>query len=351
MEIFEGKDLNGIKEKLKDKFNSLDTKERLETLKKGGKSVFFVYVIALILMVVSCLIVFFLSVQGEEQVMVPNVQGKSLTAALLELQERELYPKIQMHYSEMPGDKGTILSQSPRAGSIVKAYRRIDLTVSRGEMITVLGDYVGKNIDEVRGTLDLLFSEEDSVLKVSAPVYKKDSAKAGTIIAQYPPAETELYEPVKLQFIVSSGDKNEVVEVPEIKNMTVKQLLAVMNETKLVYDFTFKQDASAAEGGAITSVAKTEKSVDAFTRIDVELTARPSTAESESIQGILEVEVPEYPYPVPMRVDVQTLDGLSTTILSFNHPGKKVTVPYDVKKENTVVLYVMGEEKGKVTIQ
>ena len=351
MEIFEGKDLNGIKEKLKDKFNSLDTKERLEALKKGGKSVFFVYVIALILMVVSCLIVFFLSVQGEEQVMVPNVQGKSLTAALLELQERELYPKIQMHYSEMPGDKGTILSQSPRAGSIVKAYRRIDLTVSRGEMITVLGDYVGKNIDEVRGTLDLLFSEEDSVLKVSAPVYKKDSAKTGTIIAQYPPAETELYEPVKLQFVVSSGDKNEVVEVPEIKNMTVKQLLAVMNETKLVYDFTFKQDASAAEGGAITSVAKTERSVDAFTRIDVELTARPSTAESESIQGILEVEVPEYPYPVPMRVDVQTLDGLSTTILSFNHPGKKVTVPYDVKKENTVVLYVMGEEKGKVTIQ
>ena len=42
---------------------------------------------------------------------------------------------------------------------------------------------------------------------------------------------------------------------------------------------------------------------------------------------------------------------MSTTILSFNHPGKKVTVPYDVKKENTVVLYVMGEEKGKVTIQ
>jgi hypothetical protein len=38
--------------------------------------------------------VFFVSVQGAEETMVPDVQGRDLTAALLELQVKELYPRI-----------------------------------------------------------------------------------------------------------------------------------------------------------------------------------------------------------------------------------------------------------------
>lgn len=47
------------------------------------------------------------------------------------MQVKELYPKIQLRYSDVPGDKGMILEQNPVAGTIVKASRRIDLVVSR----------------------------------------------------------------------------------------------------------------------------------------------------------------------------------------------------------------------------
>ena len=52
---------------------------------------------AVVLLVFSALIgiaVFFVALRGAEQTMVPNVKGKELTTALLELQVKELYPRI-----------------------------------------------------------------------------------------------------------------------------------------------------------------------------------------------------------------------------------------------------------------
>ena len=191
---------------------------RLDDLRNGGKTVVITVLLAFIIMTASCLAVFFMSVQGAEKVLVPDVTGKSLTDALLELQAKELYPKILLKYSELPGDKGTILEQNPVSGAIVKAYRRVNLTVSRGIPIDYIEDYSGKNVDEVLNTLELLFSGDDSLVQLPAPVYQKSELQAGTILAQYPEAGTPVSEKIKLQFIVSSGTEIPKTEVPDGRN-------------------------------------------------------------------------------------------------------------------------------------
>ena len=119
---------------------------------------FVLYTLAtFLLMVLAALAVFFFANKGDEQVLVPDVTGKSLTRALLEMQEKELYPKLQLRYSDLPGEAGQVLSQSPSAGSIVKAGRRITLVVSRGVVIDHVGNYVGTNIDTVKTKLDMLY--------------------------------------------------------------------------------------------------------------------------------------------------------------------------------------------------
>ena len=50
--------------------------------------------------------VFFISVKGPEEVMVPNVVGKELTQALLDMQIKELYPRIQLRHSNSITEKG-----------------------------------------------------------------------------------------------------------------------------------------------------------------------------------------------------------------------------------------------------
>ena len=55
------------------------------------------------------LAVFFVAILGAEQTMVPDVRGLELTEALLELQVKELYPRIQLRYSQSAADRGRIL--------------------------------------------------------------------------------------------------------------------------------------------------------------------------------------------------------------------------------------------------
>src|SRR5574344_2913826 len=126
-------------------FNKLkmNYQDQMSNLKDGGKPLILTVVVTFLVMVIVCLAVFFASVKGAEKVMVPNVVGKDLETALLEMQAKELYGKIQLKYSDVPGDEGTVLNQNPHAGAIVKAYRRITLTVSSGAVIDIVENYIG----------------------------------------------------------------------------------------------------------------------------------------------------------------------------------------------------------------
>jgi beta-lactam-binding protein with PASTA domain len=112
---------------------------------------------------IIALTVFFIAVRGAEQTMVPDVRGKELTQALLELQVKELYPRIQLRYSQSAHDKGQVLEQNPSGGTIVKAGRRIRLVVSQGVVINTVENYTGRNIDEVRMDLQTLFASAGNI--------------------------------------------------------------------------------------------------------------------------------------------------------------------------------------------
>jgi len=130
-----------------------------------------VFVAAILVMGLSATAIFLSNVKGPEQVLVPNVVGKKLEDALLEMQVKELYPKINLRYSNTPGDEGTILEQSPESGAIVKGYSRVNLVVSRGVVVDKVGNYVGMNLDEVRMNLQTLFAGQTRPLIVLADPY------------------------------------------------------------------------------------------------------------------------------------------------------------------------------------
>lgn len=317
----------------------------------GGKTSVITAIVSLVITLVVCLAVFFASVQGAEKVLVPDVVGESLTDALLKMQAKELYPKIQLKYSDFPGDKGTILEQNPKAGAIVKAYRRVTLTVSRGIAIDFVEDYVGKNADEVRNSLDLLFSGSDSLVEVSPFVYVKDESNPGTIIAQYPEAGTSLAEKVKIQFVVSSGMETEKIEMPKLEGLNIEQLLSAMAEHKIILDLDVKEEENAPAKGKVGDVEKTKDEVEAYTRVKAILEVKPRQEKNEMVQGIFSCILTDYPFPVPYVLTAKDTEGKTAVLISANHPGKNFTVPYNVKKGTTLVLSVMGNETAKVVVE
>ncbi|MGN0729407.1 PASTA domain-containing protein [Treponema sp.] len=323
----------------------------LDDLKDGGKTVVITMILAIFIMGASCLAVFFIAVQGAEKVMVPDVRGKSLAEAQLELQAKELYPRIQLKYSEIPGDKGTILDQNPVPGAIVKAYRSVNLTVSRGVPIDYMEDYSGRNIDEVLNAMELLFSGANSSVEIFPPVYQKSEQAVGTILVQYPPEGTPIEENTGIQFVVSSGMEIPKTEVPDIKGLSIRQLLARLKDMKVVFDFDLEEDSKSPADGIISEVESAGKKVEYFSRVNAVLKIQPLSEKSQAVQGIFSAELPEYPYPVPVRLDSQDQNGKCISLAEFCHPGNHLTIPYSVKKGTVLMLYVLDEEYMKVVVE
>ena len=325
--------------------------ENYEKLQSNIPVLIITCVTAFVVMLFVACVVFFNNVKGAEKVLVPNVVGKSLEDALLEMQVKELYPKINLRYSDTPGDEGSILEQNPEAGAIVKGYSRVSLVVSRGVIVDKVEDYVGMSIDEVQMRLQTLFAGQTKPLIVLAdPEYKPDTSDAGTVLEQDPPAGTSISEPVTVQLIVSRGPNYENTKAPWLMGESVNDLLQRITRSKLVFDITSHIAKDGETPGTVVDQQKFDREfVPNYTRVTVEM-AMPSDTINDNVYGIFTANLADYPYPVPMKLDAIPSEGDSYTIVNFSHPGGNVTIPYAVPKGTQLVLTVVDKVVSKKTV-
>lgn len=308
-------------------------------------------VAAFLVMFLVAILVFFKNVEGPEKVLVPNVVGKQLEDALLEMQAKELYPKINLRYSDVPGDEGAILEQSPQAGAIVKGYSRVSLVVSRGVVVDKVDDYIGMNIDELQLKLQTLFAGQTKPLIVlGTPKYKPDLSDAGTILEQDPPAGTSISEPIIVELVVSRGPNYENTRPPKVVGQSVNDLLQTITRSKIVFDIKSHIALDDEKIGTVVSQQTFDSEfVPNYSRVEIEM-AMPDKPINDNVYGIFEAKLADYPYPVPMKLEAVPEEGNSYTILSFSHPGGNVTIPYAVPKGTELVLYVVEKVASRQTV-
>lgn len=338
---------NEKKEKTKHKV-SLKFAENYEKIQSNIFLLILTCVFAFLVMILVACVVFFKNVEGPEKVLVPNVVGKQLEDALLEMQVKELYPKINLRYSDVPGNEGEILEQSPQAGAIVKGYSRVSLVVSRGVVVDKVDDYIGMNIDELQLKLQTLFAGQTKPLIVlGTPKYKPDSSDAGTILEQDPPAGTNISEPVVVELVVSRGPNYENTRPPYTVGQSVNDLLQTITRSKVIFDISShiaKEDEKI--GTVVLQQTFDTEFVPNYTRVAIEM-AMPDKPVNDNVYGIFESKLADYPYPVPMKLVAIPEEGNSYVILSFSHPGGKVTIPYAVPKGTELVLYVVEKAAAR----
>ena len=326
--------------------------ESFATFQSSIPVIIITFILTLLIMGLSCVGIFFANVKGEEQVLVPNVVGKKWDEALLEMQTKELYPRITLRYSENPDDEGKILEQEPVAGSIVKGYSRVSLVISRGIVVDEVGTYVGKNLDDVRMSLQTLFAGQTKPLIVLAePEYKPDLSDPGTILEQEPPEGTKITKPVTVQLVVSRGPNYENTRRPYVIGQSINDLLQTIARSKIVFDITGHVAKDNEKAGTVVSQQQIDDEyIPNYSRVTVEM-ALPDKSDDENISGIFQAKIASYPYPVPMRLEAVPEEGNSYTILNFNHPGGNVTIPYSVAKGTTLILYVVDKVNSRLVVE
>lgn len=322
-----------------------------EKLQSNIPALITVCVSAFVLMILICCAVFFINVKGAEKVLVPNVVGKKWDEAFIEMQIKELYPKINLRYSNVPGDEGLILEQDPEPGAIVKGYSRINLVISRGVVIDSVGSYVGKNLSEVQMSLQTLFAGQTKpLITLATPSYIPDASEAGTILEQDPPEGSKISEPITVKLVVSRGPNYENTRRPYVIGQSINDLLQTIARTKIVFDITSHIATDQEKPGTVVDQQQiADEYVPNYTRITVEM-ALPQSSD-ENVCGIFQEKLADYPYPVPMKLDAYPAEGTSYTIVSFNHPGGNLTIPYEVPRGTTLVLSVADKVEARKVVE
>lgn len=325
----------------------------LERLQLNGRTLAWTVLFIVCLMGAASVGVFFWMVKSPEEVLVDNYVGLNLEDALLKMQVKELYPKIQLRYSDLQNNKGTVLEQDPPSGTISKAGRRITLTVSRGIVVDRVGNYIGQKVDDVRLALQTLFSGSTPLIRMPDKLmYVSDESEPGTILEQDPPADTLLSSPVELSLIVSSGPGDETTKVPWLVGYSLNDALLMMSRYKVIYTFTRRLPRASEKAGTIVSQTSpgNGEEVNVYSHAQAVI-ALPDEVVDGTVYGIYETTLPAYPYALSVRLDVIPPEGDSYSLVTLRHTGGLLTIPYAVPQFSELVLYVQDSEVGRTMAQ
>ena len=315
----------------------------------NGKTIIITSLVMLVVFIAVSTLVFFISLKSAEQVMVPNVVGKDLPEALLDLQARELYPRIQLRYSQKADEKGLILEQDPSPGAIVKGGKRIELVVSQGTVIDTVQNYIGENIEDVQNRIRELFtSGSRQYLQIKQPYLTKYSAEpAGTILEQEPAAGTPISNNMELTFVVSKGTQAETTQVPNMTGADLKKIYQVIQRAAVTFAFT----AGSTTGTDITvqqQSAAAQSEVPVFS--PVTLTVSLPESVNGMVSGILKATLAEFPYPFTVSLYAAYPNGDKDLLTSFRHPGGACSIPYTVPEGTQLSLEVLNKEVYTKTV-
>jgi beta-lactam-binding protein with PASTA domain len=295
--------------------------------------------------------VFFIALRGKEEVMVPDVIGKELPLALVELQEKELYPRISMRLATAGEEKGVILEQSPDPGTLVKAERRINLVISHGTAFNAMENYAGKNINDVRSAIRLFNAQspEVSIILKEPFMYQYSEIPAGTIIQQTPPPGTDLTGNVRLELVVSRGQETTRITVPNLTGLSFADALARLNQIRASFVFTMRPADEGEKPGAIYSQNPQQGAeLEPTDKIKVGVTT-PAASEGEGV-GLFTHVFPANPYPLPISVEVEYPNKNRQTLVSTNHSGGEFSMPYKLPAGSVLILSMVDREVARTTV-
>jgi len=298
--------------------------------------------------------VFFINVRGAEQTMVPNVQGKELTAALMELQVKEIYPRIQLRHTQTSADKGLILEQSPPPGTIVRAGRRIQLVVSQGAMLNTVENFIGRHLEDVRMDIQMGFFVHHAafgdipaqpLLSIREPLMYEFSAEpAGTILQQRPEPGTPITGPTALYLVVSRGLEHTMVRLPNLMGLTIADTLEQIGRTGIDFEFSLRpvQDGETP-GTVVAQTPAGDTFGDLNTRVAITVSS-PATVPDNEVFGLFRFNMARNPHPLLTRLEAIPPGGERQRLLTVQYAGGPLTVPFRLPVGTELVLSMLNRE-------
>ncbi len=298
------------------------------------------------LMIIIAVITFLLTVESKELTMVPDMRGMELANAIIRLQEKALYANVQLRFSDSMEDKGTVLAQDPKPGTLVKAGGRVLLKVSKGVAVEKLDNYVGMDINEVENRLRSLKTGYGQFLVLKKPfTYIYSDKPAGTILEQKPLPGTEVSVSTSLEFVVSKGPEGQLTTVRDFTGIDWKRALDLAAADGYPFSFSVVPEKRGQKPGVVVSQSPSVGARVPSDTVRQIFITKPDNIPLDKVFGLLEKELPVYPVPVPITVTAVLPAGDKQIVASFKYSGGLLSIPYLEPDGTSLVISINGEDK------
>ena len=156
---------------------------------------------------------------ANKPVAVPLVEGSREALAVKKLRGAGLVPRVEREPSEEV-EKGTVIDQSPSAGTKVQKDTAVDLTVSSGPPTVEVPSVIGKSRDDAVSTLANAGLKADPVVDVPS------NRPVGTVTGQEPAVGKTVIKGSRVRINVSSGPAE--VDVPSVIGLSFADASATL---------------------------------------------------------------------------------------------------------------------------
>jgi beta-lactam-binding protein with PASTA domain/predicted Ser/Thr protein kinase len=215
--------------------------------------------------------------RSNPSVSVPSVTGKTEQAAGSRLRSAGLVPTSSLKPSVTVAG-GLVISQSPRAGEIVKKGARVGIVISEGPASKSLLDVAGLTAAKAAAKL------RKAGLKTTRKTESSKTVAAGLVIATEPSAETEIQEGRVVTLIVSSGPAP--VHVPDVTGQSLEAAEATLTNSELELGTVTKKVSSTQTPGTVLAQSPaTGSSLHAGDKVNLTVANAPKEVEVPSVVG------------------------------------------------------------------
>ena len=189
------------------------------------------------------------------------------------------------------------------------------------------------------------------LITLDEPLYEYNSAEAGTVLSQNPPAGKSISDPIVLKLVVSRGPENEKINVPNVVGLSLREIYNQMSSSELMFDFSAGQ-TDAGEPQILSQMPVSGEVLAKNSRVEAVIGFPEAKGLSSTVYGIFKQTLPEYAYPLKMELmALPPSGGKGSSVVKFSHMGGSLSVPYAVPKNTVLILYVEGKEFSQITVR
>ncbi len=164
----------------------------------------------------------------EAEFSLPNVEGMTIAEADPVLREAELELTITSEEYHPDKPTGTILSQFPSGGTLVKSGRRVKVVISLGQKAVAVPDLRGFSIRQAKLNL-----ETEGFVLGDIEWTSTDSLPEKVVVFSYPSAGTKIPYGSNVNLMVNQGPYQRTVFVPRLIGLSLEEATSRLEEKGL----------------------------------------------------------------------------------------------------------------------